>query len=172
MIEIAADLPQVYLLPGEFHLARNVAILRTVLGSCVGISFWIPRLGIGALCHGVLPKCPRGITGNEGYRYVDFAIRDLARQFDESGASRGEVQVKAFGGGDVLPVLSGVSRRATVGTQNWKVALEVLQDEGFGLAARDLGEKVGRVIQFHTGTGEVLVRRLFLPAVEADLRIR
>ena len=45
---------------GELYLARSPAILRTMLGSCVGVTFWSPRLGAGALCHGVLPRCPRG----------------------------------------------------------------------------------------------------------------
>jgi chemotaxis protein CheD len=160
MIEIVSELPEVYLQPGEFFLARSPSILKTVLGSCVGITFHIPRLGIGALCHGILPRSPKGTQAAEGYRYVDYAIRDLARQFDASGAARSEVQVKAFGGGDVIPGLFGLSKTGTVGFQNWGAALEVLEEEGFKVIAQDLGDTVGRVIQFHTGTGEVLVRRL------------
>jgi hypothetical protein len=60
------------------------------------------------LCHAQLPRCPANSSGGlslaNGRRYVDFAIRDLARQFDELGASRAEVQVKLFGGADVLLV--------------------------------------------------------------------
>ena len=58
MIETAAILPDLDLQPGELYLARSPAILRTILGSCVGVTFWSARLGAGALCHGVLPKCP------------------------------------------------------------------------------------------------------------------
>jgi chemotaxis receptor (MCP) glutamine deamidase CheD len=35
-------------------------------------------------------------------RYVDFAIRQLAWQFDQLDVSRREVQVKVFGGAGVL----------------------------------------------------------------------
>ena len=31
---------EIYVQPGESHLVRGPAILRTVLGSCVGITFW------------------------------------------------------------------------------------------------------------------------------------
>jgi chemotaxis protein CheD len=168
VIETKSELPEFYLQPGEVYFARQPAILKTVLGSCVGVTFWIPRLGIGALCHGILPRSPRGVMGEEGYRYVDFAISDLARRFDAAGANRSEVQVKVFGGGDVLPVLAGPSRLGTVGRQNLNVALEVLQQEGFGIAAQDLGDTIGRVIQFDTGTGEVLLRRLRISNVEDD----
>lgn len=161
MIETAAELPEVYLQPGEVYLARSPTILKTVLGSCVGITFWVSRLGIGALCHGVLPRSPRNVPAAEGYRYVDFAICDLARRFDALGAGRSEVEVKAFGGGDVLPVLSKISKNGTVGHQNRDTALEVLRDEGFKVIAQDLGDSIGRVIHFHTGTGEILLRRLY-----------
>src|ERR1700734_876469 len=87
MLNIEAALPEVYLQPGESHLARNPTIIRTILGSCVGVTFWSARLGVGALCHAQLPNSPKsasaGLTIKEGRRYVDFAIRDLARMFDE-----------------------------------------------------------------------------------------
>ena len=82
-------------------------MLRTVLGSCVGITFRVPRLGIGALCHPMLPRCPPAQRAQltkraAARRYVDFAIRDLARQFDALGAAAAKSVVKLFGGGDVL----------------------------------------------------------------------
>ena len=64
------------------------------------------------------------------------------------------MEVKAFGGGDVLPVLAEISKNGTVGHQNRNTALEVLRDEGFKVIAHDLGDSIGRVIHFHTGTGE------------------
>jgi chemotaxis receptor (MCP) glutamine deamidase CheD len=51
-------LPEIYLQPGESHLVKEPTILRTLLGSCVGIAFRIPRLGVGALCHPMLPRFP------------------------------------------------------------------------------------------------------------------
>lgn len=164
MQESALILPDLNLQPGELYLARNPAILRTILGSCVGITFWSARLGAGALCHGVLPRCPQdrppGFDLSEGRRYVDFSIRYLAQQFDALGACRQELVVKLFGGADVLPVASARAGRLTVGAQNCRAAVEVLGEEGFAVHASDLGGVRGRRIHFHTGTGEVLVHRL------------
>jgi chemotaxis protein CheD len=164
MIVPAPILPDLNLQPGELYLARGPAILRTILGSCVGVTFWSARLGAGALCHGVLPRCPRdwpsGFTLAEGCRYVDFSIRHLARQFDALGASRREVVVKLFGGADVLPIADKSRARASVGAQNREAAEEVLAEEGFTVAASDVGGRRGRRIHFHTGTGEVLLHRL------------
>lgn len=96
----------------------------------------------------------------DGHRYVDFAIRDLARQFDELRVRRSEVQVKLFGGGDVLLVSDTACSIPTVGKQNCEVAIQVVRAEGFSVVASSLGGKLGRNIQFNTKTGEVLLRWL------------
>ena len=154
---------EVYVQPGESHLVSEPTILRTVLGSCVGVTFRIPRLGVAALCHPMLPIYPsRGpvtLSIAASRRYVDFTIRDLARQFDRLGACRAEIEVKLFGGGDVLSV-GRQNARPTVGRLNCESALKVLQDEGFGVVASSLGGTSGVHIQFNSETGEVILRRL------------
>ncbi len=159
-----ADLPEVNLQPGQVHLARRPMILQTILGSCVSVTFWSERLGAAALCHGVLPRCPiewpAGATVFEGYRFVDYSIRYLAQKFDALGANRKAIEVKVFGGADVLPVSRAANAKPTVGSMNGRAALEVLEEEGFTVLACDLGGVRGRKIHFHTGTGEVFVYKL------------
>lgn len=159
-----SELAEVYLQPGEMFLAHEPTMIRTLLGSCVGVTFWSERLGIGALCHAMLPKCPDGcslgVSPEVGYRYVDFCIRDLARKFDVLGAHRMEVQVKLFGGADVLLGSKDAPIRDTVGSINCDTALETLHAEGFQVAASSLRGKCGLNIRFNTGNGEVCLRRL------------
>jgi chemotaxis protein CheD len=174
MPEIDRDLPEVYLQPGEVCLVREPTIIRTLLGSCVSVTFWNARLSVGALCHALLPRCPKslgaGKNPEEGYRFVDFAIRDLARRFDQIGAGRRETQVKLFGGADVLSVSRFDPLRPTVGRQNCDTAIDVLQGEGFRVVASSLGGIFGRSIRFHTGTGEVRLRWLARVAIEDGSR--
>lgn len=159
MTELAIQIPEVHIMPGEIHIARRPAILKTVLGSCVTVTFWSARLGMGALNHGVLPLCPEGTGEPEAYRYVDFSIHYLLRQFDASGVRRDELQIKVFGGADVLPHFSS-RKNATVGRQNCKAALQTLHDQKLDIIASDLGGEAGRILQFHTDSGDVLLRRL------------
>ena len=155
-----SDLPSLSIQPGQLYLARRPMILQTILGSCVGVTFWSCRLGAGALCHGVLPRCPPVTSPLDGYRYVDFAIRYLAHQFDALGARRQDLEVKLFGGADVLPVAVRAVHKPTIGALNCRAALEVLEREGFRVLASDLGGTRGRTIHFDTGNGEVLAHRL------------
>src|ERR1039458_7606602 len=158
MLEVECALPEIYLQPGEVHMALDPSIIKTLLGSCVGVTFWSPRSGVGALCHALLPKCPKKtayrLTLAAGRRYVDFVIRDLARQFDKLGVPREELQVKLSGGADVLPVSAAATARRSVGRQNCEAAIEVLQDEGFQVLASSLGGTLGRSIKFYTRSEE------------------
>jgi len=163
-MQLTTNVPEKNLQPGELHLTQRPMILHTILGSCVAATFWSARLGVGAMCHGVLPRCPPGWFPNQdladGHRYVDFSIRYLAQKLDALGARRKEVQVKLFGGADVLPTPQSANARPTVGALNCEAALEVLEKEGFPILAYDLGGTRGRKIQFHTTTGEVRVYKL------------
>jgi chemotaxis protein CheD len=157
------SIPEVYVQPGECRMVTVPVILRTVLGSCVGITFQVPRLQIGALCHPMLPQCPvqrmASMNAAAGRRYVDFAIREMARHLDSLGAARAETRVKLFGGADVLSIADAGSR-PTVGKLNCEAAMRVLKEEGFTVSASSLGGCSGVHIQFQTATGEVLLRRL------------
>jgi chemotaxis protein CheD len=152
---------EIYVQPGESHLVRGRVILRTVLGSCVGVTFWHRTRQIAGLCHPMLPAPPREKQGKlsleAARRYVDFAIRDLARQLDGLGVARRETEVKLFGGADVLAASEGRGNRPTVGRQN---ADKVLEELGYRVIAQRLGGRHGCHIDFHTGTGEVILRRL------------
>jgi chemotaxis receptor (MCP) glutamine deamidase CheD len=75
------------------------------------------------------------------------------------GVPPSEVQIKLFGGGDVLMVTEG-SNRPTVGKLNCEAALRVLEEEDLNVVASSLGGTSGLRIQLHTGTGEVLLYRL------------
>ena len=164
---MAADeeetLADIYVQPGESHLVREPTILRTVLGSCVGVTFWHRRLKIGAICHPMLPNCPHGkdrLSVAAARRYVDFAIRELGKRMDALGAPRREIEVKLFGGADVLKVARDSAGRPTVGKMNADRAIEILAEEGYAVIAQRLGGPNGIHIDFLTTNGEVLLRKL------------
>ncbi len=156
------QLPQIHVQPGESHLIREPGMLSTLLGSCVGITFWVERLRVGALCHPMLPALPGrladAISEASARRYVDFSIRDLASQLDALGVTRQETEVKVFGGADVLDMDRSHSR-PTVGKLNGEAAERTLRAEGYTVAASRLGGDEGMQIHFNTSTGEVLLRR-------------
>ena len=141
------EIAEVYVQPGEMYFTLKPAVIRTVLGSCVAVTFWSPRLGAGALLHAQLPKCPKTVNGvslANGHHYVDYSIRDVARRFDALGVNRKEVEIKLFGGADVLPIGSVALARRSVGRLNCIAAIEVLRAEGLEITTSCIRGTAGR----------------------------
>jgi len=153
------DVPTVTIHPGESRLVRGRTLFKTLLGSCLGITFRVSRLELGAMCHPMLPLAPdieaEHPTGNQ--RFVDVALRSMIRKLTKQGARRDEIEVKLFGCCDVLDFDNG---RVTVGSMNARTALRVLAEEGVLPVTQETGGPCGVVILFDSGTGEVLLRRL------------
>ena len=146
-----------YLKPGELCVAREPTLVTTVLGSCVSITLFGPRLRIGAICHALLPagECER--RGQEAFRFLNCAFEHMLERLEGLGLAMAEIQAKAFGG--ALGVSPGGGRFG-VGTRNAELACSLLANAGLRLAASDLGGTRGRKLLFYTDTGEVFVRRL------------
>ena len=163
MASIESPVREIYLQPGESQLVSEPAVIRTILGSCVGVTFRHARLGLSGMCHPMLPTCSQERRAQQeveiNRKFVDFTIQEMAQRLDALGAPRHEVEIKLFGGADVLPV-SQSSTKPTVGRLNCEAALATLESEGFHIAASSLGGKSGVNIRLDSRTGEVLLRRL------------
>lgn len=155
MIPRGPLLESIYLKPGELAVAERPALVSTVLGSCVAVTLFSPRLGVGAICHAMLPLA----AGRDGFKYVDSSLMHMLAQFARLQVPKRELTVKLFGGADMfesgLPT-GGVS----VGQQNIQAATTLLRQQGLPVVAADTGGRQGRKLLFYTHTGEVLLKRL------------
>lgn len=158
------DLPVVYLRAGEMHYTDRPSLVVTVLGSCLSVTMFDRRLGIGGICHGLLPACGGRRTCGTGclkeFRYVDCSIRQMAALFNKAGAERSDIEVKCFGGADMFSRKLETIGPASVGRQNIMAAEAALRVEGFRITKQDVGGLRGRKLFFYTHTGEVLLKRL------------
>jgi len=160
MIHDIGTLPTVYLKPGEMYISSKPTLVSTVLGSCVSVTMFNRRLKIGAICHGMLPSGTGDdiiIPGSaDALKYVDRSIATMFSQYERFGVERHEIEVKLFGGADVI----SSSRAASVGTQNVQTAIEIIKSNGLHFTSSCVGGVSGRKIIFYTHTGEVLLKHL------------
>ncbi|HEY3277244.1 MAG TPA: chemotaxis protein CheD [Syntrophorhabdaceae bacterium] len=152
-------LSKIYLKPGELVVATEPTIVSTVLGSCISVTMYHPRFRIGVMCHAMLPK-GEAASGPAAFRYADLSILYMVDWFTTRGIKRNEIEVKLFGGSDVLTSISGDGAPATVGAQNVRVALETIKKEKLMLLAEDVRGEAGRKILFDTHTGHILLKRI------------
>jgi chemotaxis protein CheD len=138
--------------------------VTTVLGSCVAVTFFSAQLGLGAICHAMLPA-PKGgddptLLGEKRWKFVCYAIDELIRCFQQPGVPPSAVEVKIFGGGHLLQRPTAESRGLTVGSANVALARRLLAEAGFEIVAGDVGGPLGRKVVFNTKTGSVHVKSL------------
>jgi chemotaxis protein CheD len=151
--------------PGEFYVTpKSDEVLVTVLGSCVAACIRDPKTGIGGMNHFMLPQGDGGSWAGESTRYGDFAMEKLINELMKSGCPRERMEVKVFGGGNVIESSSAI------GSKNAEFVLRFLENEGINCAAQDLGGQKPRRIQYYPSTGRVV--RRFLQATDTALIAR
>ncbi|MDK2124049.1 chemotaxis protein CheD [Parachitinimonas caeni] len=148
----------IFLQPGEVYFAGADTRIRTLLGSCVAITFWHPRERVGGMCHFLLPTRPAHHQRAPGTpldgRYGDEALALLIHYVESARTKASEYQVKMFGGGDVLGLV-GVEG---VGKRNIEQGRSMLAQRGFILTSEHLAGSGHRNIVFDIATGDVWVK--------------
>ena len=90
----------IFLQPGDFYFGDKNTRIRTLLGSCVAITIWHPRLHIGGMCHYMLPRKPsHKVTTDLDGRYAEDAMQIFMRELKHSKTKPSEYKAKLFGGG-------------------------------------------------------------------------
>ncbi|MEV4510068.1 chemotaxis protein CheD [Dactylosporangium sp. NPDC049525] len=148
--------PDVFLNPGDFHFAAAGTRIRTVLGSCVAITLWHPRLRVGGMCHYLLAHRPAPTADLPGLsgRYADEAVQLFLGEMDRNGTRPTEYEAKMFGGGDQFPG-SSPGPAPHVPKDNIAIGMRLLRRHGFHLTAKHLGGTGSRQLVFDLDTGDV-----------------
>lgn len=147
----------VKLLPGEFYVTPQTdEVIVTILGSCVAACIRDPLAGLGGMNHFMLPQGgSRQWNGeSESARFGNFAMEKLINELLKAGCSRASLEIKVFGGANVI------QSRNAVGTGNSEFILRYLHAEGLRCAVQDLGGHYPRRIHFYPMSGRVVRRFL------------
>lgn len=142
---------------GQVAVARNPECLSAVLGSCVGIVLYHPRLHIGALCHIVLPES-NGRSGMPA-KFADSAIPHMLSLLEKHGAFASGMVAKLAGGSCMF----GNGGPLQIGEANIRAVTKALETVGISIVGRDLGGTSGRRIHFDASNGQVAVNSVGLP---------
>jgi chemotaxis protein CheD len=145
---------------GELHVLHGAGSLRTLLGSCVGLTLHDQRNRIGGLAHIVLPLT-NGQASSPG-KYADTAIPELVRLIEEAGGRLRNLVAKLAGGANMF----SNTNLNPVGDQNLATVEFLLKDAGIPVLGRHCGGKQGRRMAFCVETGKVTVEVVGNPPVE------
>ncbi len=152
---------KVFLHPGEFCFTNNQTHIHTLLGSCISITLWHPKLHIGGMCHFTLPRYPgaRSEDRNRDGRYADDVMFMFQREVLKNRTKITEYEAKIFGGGNMMKS-KGQNTEDSIGTKNATAAMTLLMQENVDILVAHVGEFGHRRIVFDTGSGNVWVRHI------------
>lgn len=150
---------EIFLNPGEFYFGDRDIRIRTILGSCVSITLWHPKLLLGGMCHYMLPsRQARGSRLADG-KYADEALWLLFEEIRRSGTALEDYEVKLFGGGNMFQRQVNAGH-GHIGIKNADAGRNLLKHHGLHLASEDLGGAGHRTVIFDIWSGHVWVRQL------------
>jgi len=154
------NLPAAKIMPGEFYVSKSGEMIVTVLGSCISACIRDVQLGIGGMNHFMLPVQGEhsseqwGNSNSSASRYGNWAMEFLINEILKLGGTRRNLEIKVFGGGNVL------SSMTDIGERNIAYVRKYIYEENFELAAEDVGDIFPRKVLYFPDTGSVKVRKL------------
>ncbi|MGL4368521.1 MAG: chemotaxis protein CheD [Spirochaetota bacterium] len=144
----------------DLRVAKSPDVLRTILGSCVGICLYDPEIKTIGLSHIMLAD-QTTIEGAPG-KYAGTAIPILIEQMVAAGADEKRIIAKIVGGAMMFKMADN-SLMGEIGRKNVKRVKEVLSEYSISIVAEETGGDFGRTIDFFSEDGTVRVKSLGRP---------
>lgn len=141
------------IISGDWHVTCENVMLATILGSCVSACIRDPIAKVGGMNHFMLPGEDNS-QFSDSARYGLFAMESLINGILGAGGSKGRLEIKVFGGGDVI------NNSSRIGSRNAEFIRNFLNREGYTIASEDLGGDYPRRIHYYPATGRLMMRVL------------
>jgi chemotaxis protein CheD len=145
----------------EIKTASHPEILSSVgLGSCVGICLYDSVVKVGGMAHVLLPDSKNGKRDGNPGKFADTAINALLQKVGEEGGSMKNIKAKLVGGASMFSTSDSDDSTFSMGPKNVKAAKNILNIKGIKLDGEDTGGFQGRTVEFHVGTGRVIIKTM------------
>lgn len=145
---------------GEIEVVSGSLVLKTLLGSCIGLVLHDSRLQVGGMAHVILPRS-EGNSGPPG-KFADTAVAELLRLIESQGGRPRHLVAKLAGGSNMF----STSSANRIGDQNLAAIESHLLSFGIPVLGRHCGGNLGRRMTFFVETGRVTVDILGTPTIE------
>lgn len=149
---------------GEVKTGREGDVLKTTLGSCVGIAFYWPEKKMGAIAHCLLPDSP-DVIREIGAKYVTQAVPSLMIKMKISREDLDKIIVTIAGGANMMYQLSS-KNLSQIGTMNVEFAKRLVESEGLKISRLDVDGNYGRKMIMDCSTGKIEIINLVTEKTE------
>lgn len=144
---------------GEVKIARDGVVLKTILGSCVGIALLWKQGNVCGLAHCLLPQSPEKIF-TIGARFVDQAIPSLLLMMKVKQEQYSELTAVIAGGGNMTSVTGNSKSENLVGAKNFASAQALMKSLGIKILHSEAGGQEGRKMTVDSNTFAVDIKAI------------
>ena len=143
----------------EIVAAKSPNILRTTLGSCIGVVLYQPDLKIGAISHIMLAKDTMGRDKikNPG-KYGETALPKLIKIMEDEGCKPGTYFARIFGAASMFKNITSAFLN-NIGESNIAIVREFFAERKIPIIAEDVGGHEGRTISLYLDDGRILLKK-------------
>ncbi|WP_369929653.1 chemotaxis protein CheD [Xanthomonas sp. NCPPB 2632] len=140
----------------EVRAGSGAKVLRSTLGSCVGIGILWRQRGISALAHCLLPE---SVIASEGpsAKYVTDAIPSLLGLMDATPRDYPQLVAVVAGGAYMMKQIQPATH-GSIGEHNTRMAQKLLDEAGIRIIHTEIGGNAGRQLSIHCDTQDYAVR--------------
>lgn len=153
MDESKPRVPTHMLNPCMLAVHKQEHVISTLLGSCIAVCLWDPRLRHGGMNHYMLPLWHG--KGLPTPKFGNIAIERLIQAVGALGSRKEDLVAKVFGGAAVVNHGSGLF---PIGIRNAQLAEEALAAHSIPIVAKQVGGQRAMKIDFNTREGSVILR--------------
>jgi len=143
---------------GQIAAGQAPKRMKAVLGSCIGLALYHPRLKTGALAHIVLPDSA-GRTGPPG-KFADTAVGHMIEMLRQLDTPVHGLTARLTGGANMF----GGNGPIRIGEENIKAVTQSLRRASIRVVGQDVGGNCGRRIVFDCSSGQITVEKAGQPS--------
>jgi len=140
---------------GDIKIGKEV-LIRTNLGSCIGVCLYNSHLKAGGMLHCMLPSS-ESYCNKPGFRaakYADSGLQELVAGLKKAyGIESRQLTAKIFGGARMIKSIS-----MNIGQDNEESVRKVLKEMNIPITAFKTGGEKGYQVDFNLSDGSVLCR--------------
>jgi chemotaxis protein CheD len=141
----------------KLSTAAEDVIVTYSLGSCLGVTAYDPKAGVGGMVHCLLPHAgaAREKARANPFMFVNTGVAMMVRRLMDKGAVKSRIVFKAAGGANMRG-----DNLFNTGARNFEALAKLLERNKVTLTARDVGGTIPRTLFLYLDTGRVVVRSL------------
>jgi chemotaxis protein CheD len=141
----------------KLSAAPEDIIVTYSLGSCLGVTAYDPKAGVGGMVHCLLPHAgaARDKARANPFMFVNTGVAMMVRKLMDRGASKRNIIFKAAGGANMRG-----DNLFNTGARNFEALGKLLERNTVELTATDVGGTIPRTMFLYLDTGRVVVRSL------------